>query len=125
VLAVLQRMLQGLGSSQQELSKAALSFLVSLLVSGAAGPALAAAQDWSRGADPSLVRHFILLVRAPLCGCCCCCVCACAAVCGCRLRLGTRHVEHAAGHARPAPPQTHARAHNHTHKARTQHVHTV
>lgn len=62
VLAVLKTVLTSLGSNKQELSKSALNFLVSLIVSGAADLALGTAKAWAATADPSLVRHFIQLV---------------------------------------------------------------
>lgn len=64
VLGVLRSVLTALGHNRQELSKSVLAFLVSLLVSGAADAALAVAVSWSDSADPSLIRHFIQLVRA-------------------------------------------------------------
>lgn len=62
VLDVLHSVLVALGASHPELTKSVLSFLVSLIVSGAAAPTLHLAQEWSKQADPSLLRHFIELV---------------------------------------------------------------
>lgn len=63
VLGVLKHMLAALGSNKQELSKSVLSLLVSLVVSGAADLALPMAEEWSRSAEPSLIRAFIQMVR--------------------------------------------------------------
>jgi hypothetical protein len=62
VLSVLSTVVAALGASHMELSKSVNSLLVSLIVSGAAGPTLDLVQDWSKTADPSLLRHFIGLV---------------------------------------------------------------
>jgi hypothetical protein len=63
VLGVLRSVLSVLGHNRPELSKKVLNFLVSLLVSGAADMAMDMAQAWAATADPSLIRHFIQLVR--------------------------------------------------------------
>jgi hypothetical protein len=52
-------------ATHHELIKSVLSFLVSLIVSGAAGPTLDLVRDMSKkGMDPSLMRHFVELVRS-------------------------------------------------------------
>lgn len=63
VLPVVRTVLGTLGASHHELIKSVLTFLVSLIVSGAAGPTLDLMRDWSKVADPSLLRHFVELVR--------------------------------------------------------------
>ncbi len=71
VLGALHNALQRLGRARQELSAAVLSLLVSVVLSGAAEQGLAVARGWaSSGADPSLVRLFVQLVRGlgVLCG---------------------------------------------------------
>lgn len=75
----------GLLGTNHELIKAVLAFLVSLIVSGAAWPTLELVQDFAKGADPSLIRHFILLVSCAVK--CSACVSACC-VCECVLRIG-------------------------------------
>ena len=68
---MLRSVLTALGSSthtNMELIKSVLSFLVSLMVSGAAGPTLELVQEWSLTAEPSLGRHFVELVRCPTTG---------------------------------------------------------
>jgi len=62
VLTVLHSVLGALGASHHELVKSVLSFLVSLIVSGAAAITLDLARQWSVKADPSLTRHFVQLV---------------------------------------------------------------
>lgn len=65
VLSVLRTVLGHLGAAtHHELIRSVLSFLVSLIVSGAAGPTLDLVRDMSKkGMDPSLMRHFVELVR--------------------------------------------------------------
>jgi hypothetical protein len=63
VLPVLRTVLGTLGASHHELIRSVLTLLVSLIVSGAAGPTLDLMSDWSKVADPSLLRHFVELVR--------------------------------------------------------------
>lgn len=62
VLPVLHSVLVALGANNHELVKSVLSFLVSLIVSGAAAITLDLARQWSVKADPSLTRHFVQLV---------------------------------------------------------------
>lgn len=80
VLSVLRTVLGHLGAAtHHELIRSVLSFLVSLIVSGAAGPTLDLVRDMSKkGMDPSLMRHFVELVSethrhtcdSMLCWCC-------------------------------------------------------
>jgi hypothetical protein len=62
VLPVVRSVLAALGASHHELTKSVLTFLVSLIVSGAVAPTLELVKDWSKAADPSLLRHFVELV---------------------------------------------------------------
>lgn len=59
VLSVLRTVVAALGASHMELSRSVNTLLVSLIVSGASGSTLELVQDWSKTADPSLLRHFI------------------------------------------------------------------
>jgi len=56
---VLADALRAVGNVRPDAARALLGLALALLAAGQAGAVLAAAERWARGADPSLVRHFV------------------------------------------------------------------
>ncbi|KAK9822993.1 hypothetical protein WJX81_003185 [Elliptochloris bilobata] len=68
IVGVLADALRGVGNARPDAARALLGLALALLTAGQTGAVLAAAERWARGADPSLVRHFVfgaLDVAAP------------------------------------------------------------